>query len=151
VDQLRPPPGGVRELQDRAMISDLVMNCAQAQDRHDWSAVAATYAEDAVYRHPGGEMVGVEAIVQRTRNALEALDASQHLLGSMTVDVDGNTAHARCYFHAQHVREGARGGDLYTIAGTYADTLVRTPDGWRIRERVQTYQWRNGNRDVVVR
>ena len=65
--------------------------------------------------------------------------------------MDGDTARSSCYFHAQHVRAGTPGGDLYVIAGRYQDTLTRTDAGWRISERVQTYQWRNGNRAVVAR
>lgn len=141
----------VQDLLARAEISDLVVRCAYAQDRKDWGAVRTTYTPEAVYVHPGGRIDGAEAIVDRTRTALQALDASQHLLGSFTIKVDGDRARSLCYFQAQHVREGTAGGDLYTIAGSYADLLVRTPDGWRIAERVQTYHWRSGNRQVVAR
>jgi len=88
------------------------------------------------------------APVSRT---LEPLDASQHLLGNTVVDVDGDDATSICYFQAQHVRAGTPGGDTYFIAGSYADRLVRTPQGWRIAERVQAYLWRDGNRAVVAR
>jgi hypothetical protein len=66
-------------------------------------------------------------------------------------EVDGDTARSVCYFQAQHVRTGCPGGDTYLIAGSYADKLTRTPGGWRITERVQTYAWRDGNRAVVAR
>ena len=49
------------------------------------------------------------------------------------------------------MRAGTPGGDTYVIAGSYTDTLARTPDGWRIAERVQVYLWRQGNRAVVSR
>ena len=48
-------------------------------------------------------------------------------------------------------RTGAPGGETYVIAGSYADTLTRTTDGWKIAERIQTYIWRDGNRAVVAR
>lgn len=137
--------------EDRSGVVDHVVRLARAQDAKDWPAVAASYTPDAVYVHPAGRLEGADAIVTRTRAALERLDASQHLLGSHLVEVDGDVARSSCYFHAQHVREGAVGGDHYVIAGDYTDTLVRTPDGWRIAERVQTYLWRSGNRDVVAR
>jgi uncharacterized protein (TIGR02246 family) len=139
------------DLTDREQIADLVIRCAVAQDRKDWDTVARTFLEDAVYSHPGGRLDGRDAIVDRTREALEHLDASQHLLGSQVIEVDVDRATSLTYFQAQHVKEGTPGGDLYTVAGTYADSLVRTPDGWRIAERTQSYRWRSGNRDVVAR
>ena len=141
----------LRELQDKAEIAEVCVRYAYALDRKDWASVAACFVEPATFSHPGGTVEGAEAIVARAEAALGHLDASQHLIGSITVEVVGDTATSLCYFHGQHVREGTPGGDLYTIAGSYADRLVRTPEGWRIAERVQTYHWRSGNRQVVAR
>lgn len=141
----------LRALEDRAEIAERIARLAYAQDDKDWAAVGAAYAPDAVYLHPGGRLEGADEIVDRTRAALDALDASQHLIGSVTVEVEGDTAASLAYFQAQHVRAGTPGGDLYTIAGSYADRWMRTPDGWRISARTQTYHWRSGNRDVVAR
>ena len=95
-----------------------------------------------LYRSP-------EGLLLYAKGALESLDASQHLLGNVVAHVDGDTARAVSYFQAQHVRAGTPGGDTYIIAGSYTDTLARTPDGWKIAERVQVYLWRQGNRAVV--
>lgn len=136
---------------DRAEIAHRIARLAHAQDDQDWPAIAAAFTQDAVYVHPGGRLEGADAIIERTRTALRVLDASQHLIGSIAVEVDGDSATSRAYFQAQHLRTGTPGGDLYTIAGTYDDRWVRTPDGWRIATRTQTYTWRSGNRDVVAR
>ncbi|PXY33396.1 hypothetical protein BAY59_09900 [Prauserella coralliicola] len=149
VERLTSTDAELRQLRDRAEIADLCTRYAYALDRKDWVAVAETFLDDAVFEHPGGRLRGAEAIVHRARTALERLDATQHLIGSITVAVDGDSARARCYFHAQHVRAGTPGGELYTIAGSYADRLVRTTAGWRIAERLQEYSWRSGNRQVV--
>lgn len=132
-------------------IRNRIARLAYAQDEKDWDAVRAAYVEDAIYVHPGGRLEGVDEIVARTRKALESLDTSQHLIGSITITVSGDTASSRAYFQAQHVRAAAPGGELYAIAGSYTDRWVRTPEGWRIAERTQTYQWRSGNPDVIVR
>lgn len=139
------------QLTDRDEITDRIARLAHAQDAKDWDAVALAYTDSAVYVHPGGRLDGVAAIVDRTRSALQSLDASQHLIGSISVDVEGDAATSVAYFQAQHLRDGTPGGDLYTIAGSYADRWQRTADGWRIEKRTQAYHWRSGNRDVVVR
>ena len=101
-------------------------------------------AAQLLHRCPGVRAPGRAA--ERIRR-----DTTQHLLGNITVEVAGATARSICYFQAQHVRAGTPGGELYIIAGRYADSLERTPQGWRIAERVQTYMWRDGNRAVVAR
>ena len=141
----------VRRVIDRQAVNDLLVGYVLALDRRDWETVARCFASDAVFIHPAGRVEGADGIVGRARAALDPLDASQHLLGSILVTVEGDDAQATSYFHAQHVRAGAPGGDLYVIAGTYRDRLRRDADGWAILERVQDYSWRSGNPEVIVR
>ncbi len=138
------------DLASRAEIANALAELARAQDRHDWDAVAGSYLPDATYTHPGGTLEGAAAITDRTRRALQHLDSSQHLVGTIVIEVTGDTASTFAQFHALHVRRGTPGGEDYVIAGSYEDRWVRTPDGWRIAHRKQEYHWRSGNRDVVV-
>lgn len=142
---------GSDRLEDRAAIEDVLVRCAIAQDAHDWDGLADCFEPTAVYLHPNGRIEGVEEIVARSRAALGALDASQHLVGSIRIAIDGDSAQATSYFHAQHVRAAAPGGDLFVISGTYGDRLTRRDGTWRISERQQTYTARWGNADVIVR
>lgn len=141
----------VQRLVDQQAIADLLVRYTSALDDKDWPRLESCFTSDPVFVHPGGRLDGFSAILARTSGALEPLDATQHLLGNVVVAVDGDTATAGSYFQAQHVRVGTPGGDTYLIAGSYADVLVRTDDGWRITERVQSYSWRDGNRAVVAR
>jgi 3-phenylpropionate/cinnamic acid dioxygenase small subunit len=138
-------------LADRQEIADLCARYATALDTRDWALLESCFTATPVFVHPGGRLDGFPAVLARTSAALTPLDVTQHLLGSPAIQVDGDTARCHCSFHAQHVRTGTPGGDTYVIAGSYADRLVRTRDGWRIAERVQTYLWRQGNRAVVAR
>lgn len=141
----------VQRLIDRQEIADLCARYASALDTKDWALLESCFADAPVFVHPGGRLEGFGAILARAKGALEPLDASQHLLGNIVAYVDGDCARCACYFQAQHVRTGTPGGDTYIIAGSYTDTLTRTPGGWKIAERVQVYQWRDGNRAVVSR
>jgi 3-phenylpropionate/cinnamic acid dioxygenase small subunit len=138
-------------LLDKQEITELFVRYTTALDTKDWALLESCFTEAPAFVHPGGQLRGFEEILARTSAALDPLDATQHLLGNITVEVSGDTAHSTCYFQAQHVRAGTPGGELYIIAGRYADSLQRTPEGWRIAERVQTYMWRDGNRAVVAR
>lgn len=141
----------IQWLTDRQEIADLCARYTFALDTKDWALLESCFTGAPAFVHPGGRLEGFEAILTRARGALESLDASQHLLGNVVADVDGDTARSTCYFQAQHVRTGTPGGDTYIIAGSYTDTLARTHSGWKIAERVQVYLWRDGNRAVVSR
>jgi uncharacterized protein (TIGR02246 family) len=141
----------LQALRDHREITALCARYATALDTKDWPLLATCFADDPVFVHPGGRLDGFAAILARTAAALTPLDRTQHLLGNITPDVDGDSARCRCYFQAQHVRAGTPGGETYLIAGEYADRLVRLDSGWRIAERVQSYLWRAGNRAVVAR
>jgi len=147
----RHPDPVVQGILDRNAVYDLSVKYARALDTHDWDLLESLFLPDAVYTYPGGESNTSGAVIDRCANALTRLDASQHLLGNIEVEVDGDTASARTYFQAQHVKAGTPGGDNFIIAGTYVDRAVRTPDGWRIAHRTQTYTWRDGNPAVVIR
>lgn len=144
----------LKTLVDRQEIADLCTRYTYALDRRDWNGVRACFTDAAVFTHPGGRVDGGDGIIERARGALEQLDASQHLLGNVLVELDAedeDAATSVCYFQAQHVRVGTPGGDTYIIAGSYSDQLVRTGHGWRIAHRDQAYLWRAGNRAVVQR
>jgi hypothetical protein len=91
------------------------------------------------------ERVGIDSIIDRISGALSPLDDSQHMVSNHEVVIDGDRATCRCYLQAQHVRHAAEGSPNYIIAGRYEDDLERTPTGWRIRRRVLTVMWTDGN------
>lgn len=136
---------------DENAVRNVIARTAITQDARDWEGHAACYLPDARYTHPKGEIEGAEAIVARSEGALSKLDVSQHLIGTVHVVVDGDSAESTAYFVAQHVREAAEGGRLYIIAGTYRDTFTRFEGEWRIAHRRQTYSWRDGNPGVIIR
>ncbi len=140
-----------QRLTDQQEIADLCVRYTTALDTKDWALLEGCFAPSPAFVHPGGRLEGFPAILKRTKAALTPLTATQHLLGNIVVQLDGDTARSVCYFQAQHVRAGTPGGETYIIAGSYADTLTRAADGWKITERVQTYIWRDGNRAVVAR
>ncbi len=124
-----------------------------AIDAHDWQTLRReVFCEDATFDFgPSlGVRDGVERIIEVISGALGPLDGSQHIVGSHVVDVEGDTARCRCYFHAQHIRRDADGGPHVIVAGTYSDELRRSADGWRIARRTLTPSWREGNPAVTA-
>ncbi len=121
-----------------------------ALDQHRWEDLRNVFAADATATLGSPTpVVGVDAIIDRIRAALEPLDDSQHLVGNHQVVLTGATATHRCYLHAQHIRQTATGGPHYIVAGRYEDDLALTADGWRITHRNLHVMWTEGNTAVV--
>ena len=137
-------------LLDERDITRLCYRYGSTLDDRDWAGLRTCFTDDAVTEYEGlGEFAGYEAIEKVCQAALVPLDRSHHMIGNVVVQVDGDTATAQCYLHAQHVKAGTPGGDLYVIAGRYTDTLARTPAGWRFtRRRLETW-WTDGNPAVL--
>lgn len=138
-------------LQDRQEIADVLHRYGYALDGRDWDGLRACFLPDVVGHYGGDPLQGYEAIEELCRVTLEPLSVSQHLIGNVTVSVDGDAASATCYLHAQHVLPGTPGGEQFIFAGRYLDLLVRTPDGWRIAERTLEAMWTSGNPAVIAR
>lgn len=137
---------------DRQAIVELAVAYCWALDTCDWDALDRVFTADATAVLGSPLLRSVEAIKQRVARALSPLDSSQHMVNTHQVDVDGDTATSRCYFHAQHVRcsAGAAGASPnFIVAGRYEDRLVRTSDGWRIAHRELVTMWTEGNERVV--
>ncbi len=58
--------------------------------------------------------------------------ATQHLIGTITINVNGGTATMSSYLHATHLRPN---GSIDVANGTYEDEVIKTEQGWRIRTR----------------
>jgi hypothetical protein len=134
------------QLADRIAIADLTAAYAFALDGHDWDGLDEVFTPDAT-AELGRSLSGLDAIKERIRGALEPLDASQHLVATPQIRIDGDRATCRCYLQAQHVK----GGALFMVGGRYDDRVVRTPAGWRIEHRVLTVMWTEGHPKVLGR
>ncbi|WP_326553215.1 nuclear transport factor 2 family protein [Micromonospora sp. NBC_01813] len=126
---------------DRAAIVELMSRYAQCCDRREFDAVGDCFTDDAQAEYSGKRLPrGVRHIVAHMA-PLARLAASQHVVGSVTVEVVGDHATASSYTVAHLVRPVDDGHEVVHRGLHYADRLVRTGDGWRISERVHQVLW----------
>ncbi len=128
------------QMSDREAIVEVVNRYGYHLDERDWPQLDTVFSADAVgnYGGPGSPFVeGREALVAMIRSFLDGCGPSQHLLGNHVVEVDGDEAVARCKARVYHFGAGERAAlTPYECFGVYRDRLRRTPEGWRIVERV---------------
>lgn len=123
----------LQQLADRLAITDVVNRYAEAIDRRDWDLLRTCFAPDGRIRGPRHELVGPDAIVADMQATTGATATTQHFIGNVRVEVDGDRAQARSYLIATSSHPGTRA--LRRMHATYEDELIRTDEGWRIALR----------------
>ena len=152
------------ELLDRQAIVDVVVQYATGVDRHDWHLYRRCFTDPCEFDFSSwsGQPATVMAAddwVAKVRGTNGNFDATQHLSTNHVVTFDTADA-ATCvsYMHAQHWFSAARLAELghpngdeprwCTLGGYYTNSLIRTPDGWRIRRCQLNVTWTTGDPSI---
>jgi len=125
----------------RDQILKVVHAYIAGQDRLDADLQLSAFHEDAhvdcgVF---AGDPAGYVAFAQGV--LAQRYEASHHLLGQVTIEVDGNRASGEVYFIAWHRQgTGADAMDVF-IAGRYVDEYQDRGQGWKIAARREIMDW----------
>ena len=118
--------------QDYVEIQQLYAKYAQTLDLGDAEGWADTFTADGVF----GETVGHAALKTFAEGFFGNFDgAARHWNSQLIVTPTAEGADGGCYLLLVDTRTQPAG---LTVAGIYADKLVKTPAGWRFQERVFT-------------
>ena len=137
-----------QELADRAEIHDVIVRYGWAIDTKDWALPDTCFTDDAEVDYssnPGGKQGPYTQIRSWLEKMISAFPVTQHLMSNIEVTLDGDRATARTMVvnpQGAATREGPL--HFFYVGGRYDDRLVRTADGWRIAERVETTLWFEG-------
>jgi ketosteroid isomerase-like protein len=129
----------LQEISDRIEIQDLLSRYTDAIDRRDWDALDRVFTPDAWidYTSVGGASGKPAEIKKFLDDSFQWFQSTQHLIGSSVVDIAGDEATARTICHNPMVFKGGDDPRLLVCGVWYRDRLVRTPEGWRIAERIE--------------
>lgn len=110
---------------------------ARAMDERDWTALDDILTADATADLGMGEVRGRDAIVVFIRSFLDDCGPTQHLLGNLVVDVDGDRARSRCYVSDMHKGMGERAHLTFSTLGEYHDEWQRIDGRWWMVHRTK--------------
>ncbi|WP_225827945.1 nuclear transport factor 2 family protein [Streptomyces naphthomycinicus] len=139
-------------VRDRLAVDDLVTAYAVAVDDGDWAAYRGLFTADgrADYRSAGGIEGDAERVAAWLAESLALFAMRQHLIvnrqvrfGTLEHDT-GDTARVRAdYLNPLRFAgpDGDEAPDL-VCGGRYDFGVLRTADGWRLREVVVQEKWR---------
>ena len=126
---------------DRAAVLDVLARFAHGIDGRDWELYRSVFTEDAVidYTEMGGIRGSLDEQKAFLASVMPSFGAFQHLTATSTFDIDGDVARVRTICFNPMVVTDER--QVLFCGLWYRDVMVRTPDGWRIRERHEDRGW----------
>lgn len=137
----------LQALADRLAIEDVLTRYAWALDSKQFDELDQVFTPDAHvdYTSSGGEAGAYLDVKAWLATVLPRFPAYQHLVTNKQITIDGDRATSRSEFYNPMVmapRDGTT--SIFFVGGEYHDQLVRTPNGWRINDRVEKSVWTDG-------
>lgn len=123
---------------------------ARILDRKQWDRLGDVFADDISFDYGmGGDQHGMAALTDNMRRFLDRCGPTQHLIGSILIDVDGNHARSEAYVQARHQRVDDPLGPIIDTSGDYHDQWEKRPEGWRITRRDAKWQIHYGDPAIL--
>jgi len=129
------------DLLHKEAIRDVIMRYSRAIDRIDADLLRSVYWPDGWDSHSIFEG-SVDEFIPWVTDTLSQMISTQHFLGNISIDLEGDQAYTEVYFIAHHKVEAQDGSQQDSIAaGRYLDHFERRQDEWRIKHRRAIFDW----------
>ena len=137
------PATVLADLSDERQILNTVNNVGYFADRNQWDQVARQFhPEGAVLDYTSYQNASAgtskalptllpQQIIDAWQTVLPGYDTTHHLMGTQSVDLDGNMAQVRSNVYVTHILEN-EGENYWVFIGDYQHTLEKTDSGWKI-------------------
>jgi len=145
----------VQELLDREAIKEVRATFAQALDHKDWTLLESLFVEEVdtdftAYGVPAQRVRREDVVKSYQHNLSREGLRTQHISSNFRITINGDTAHCRSNFLAQHYIQGFAGGDEFFLRAEYHDQLTRTAIGWKISALTFTMFYTSGNPAILA-
>ena len=126
----------LQTLLDERDIHRALARFARIADAKMFDSLAEVFVDDFQFDYGSGQVEhGIAALRALLRRHLDRCGGTQHLIGSVLVDVDGDRAISHAYVQARHQRIDDFVGPVFDSNGEYTDHWERQSEGWRIVQR----------------
>ena len=143
------------QLEREQAVRTAVTRIPHTIDTRRWPELRALYGSEVMTDYTslfGGvaQQQHGDDLIEGWKRLLSPLDATQHLIGPIDVQLDGTVAAAECHVRGYHVLAGAPGGSEWMVAGQWAIRLVEMQNVWRITGMTLRTFYQSGNRDLLA-
>lgn len=130
-------PIGIETLLAEREIQRALARLARTMDERDWPAVDGLMLPEATADLGMGMISGRAGIIAFIRTFLDDCGPTQHLLGNILIEVDGDVAASRCYVSDTHKGLGDRSHLTFSTLGDYHDTWRKVDGRWMMSHRTK--------------
>ena len=130
----------IRDLTARRDIHEAIYSYMRGQDRLMPEVQRSAFHDDA-HVDCGLFDGGPDAYVDFAQGFLSELKSSQHIIGQIHLNIDGDVADGEVYFFAHHrIVEDGEDKDMI-VAGRYIDRYENRNGAWKITKRRELVDW----------
>lgn len=130
----------LQQLLDKQECAELVYKLARGLDRCDADLLKSVFHPDGTDDH--GSFKGTrDEFVEWALPFLKTMDLTQHLIGNVLVEVDGDDARGESYAVATHYWYDDGEPVVLTTGFRYLDTFERREGAWKISHRQAVWEW----------
>ena len=125
---------------DKQAITELIYRLARSIDRCDAVLLKSLFHPDATDDH--GSFQGTAAdFIPWVMGVLGTMTRTQHVIGNVLIELDGDSAASETYFVAHHVIPRVGAEVLMLASGRYLDRFERRDGQWKFSHRHAVYDW----------
>ncbi|MCY3887181.1 MAG: nuclear transport factor 2 family protein [Chloroflexi bacterium] len=132
----------LQDLLDKQAIYEVLVRYTRGVDRLDREMILSCYHPDAFDDH-GGYQGTAEGHIDWSFEVLAPFKLSNHRLGNLLIDIQGDTAYSECYvlpYLAGSDADGASTHQYFVLR--FIDRFERRSGGpWLIAHRVLSFDW----------
>jgi ketosteroid isomerase-like protein len=137
-------------ISDERAILNLLGDFARILDRKQWDRIPEVFAADLTFNYgDGAEQAGLAALQLNFTQFLDRCGPTQHLLGSIQIEIGNGTAISRAYVQARHQGLGNASTAIFDTNGEYTDRWEKRQEGWRIVRRDARWDLFSGDSGVL--
>lgn len=139
----------IQTLLDERAIQHQLFAVARAMDDRDWGLLDQVMVEDATADLGLGPITGRANIVAFIRTFLDDCGPTQHMLGNIVIEIDGDNAKSFAYVDDRHAGAGDKKGMSFASVGDYSDTWRRVDGKWWLIHRLKRNHAHIGKIEVL--
>ena len=145
------PQPSLDDLLAQSLVVAQLGRVARLLDGKRWSELGTVFRDDVEFDYGDGKGTqhGLPHLRDTFSRHLDRCGPTQHLLGSIVVEVIGESAVSRTYVQARHAGTGGLASEVFDTSGEYVDTWGRAQDTWLVVRREVRWSVLAGNPAVL--
>lgn len=133
-------------------ITNALADFAHCIDKRDWNTFATLFADPFDIDYSAFGMVtgriSPAQVAEEAAKSFDGFDATQHLIGSVSIRPDGDTVAVVAYVRAMHVVASGDDAVRFDVGARYDSIFTPSQDGWLISVWRFKPMWTQGDQGI---